>query len=404
MNNKVIWILNQTAGKPDSGWGERHYNFSKYWIKKGYDVKIISGSYNHLFINQPKTSNRWFTYETVEEGITFCWVKTPKYYNGGWRKFLSNFIFMLKILFLSHHKLGKPTNIIVSSMPIFPILNGYIFKKRFKAQKLFIEIRDLWPLTPIHLKGYATRHPLVKIVGWFEKFGYQKSDVIVSLLPNAHKYIDKISGDPSKFNWISNGIDENLLENEQLPESIINQIPVNKFIVGYTGTMGMANALEYLIEASILIKEKTDVHFVLVGDGYLKKNLIDQTLGNTNITFIHKINKNQVQNMLKLFDICFIGRNDTKLFDYGVASNKYFDYMLASKPILESSNAIKSPAELSGCGLIVKPESGNAIVEGIYKFQSLTTQQLGNMGTDGCRYVKKYHNFEFLSDKYLKLF
>ena len=244
----------------------------------------------------------------------------------------------------------------------------------------------------------------MKIVGWFEKFGYQKSDVIVSLLPNAHTYIDKISGDPSKFNWISNGIDENLLGNEQLPESIINQIPVHKFIVGYTGTMGMANALEYLIEASILIKEKTDVHFVLVGDGYLKNNLIDQTLGNTNITFIHKINKNQVQNMLKLFDICFIGRNDTKLFDYGVASNKYFDYMLASKPILESSNAIKSPAELSGCGLIVKPESGNAIVEGIYKFQSLTTQQLGNMGTDGCRYVKKYHNFEFLSDKYLKLF
>jgi hypothetical protein len=24
-NRKTIWVLNQFAGKPDSGWGERHY-------------------------------------------------------------------------------------------------------------------------------------------------------------------------------------------------------------------------------------------------------------------------------------------------------------------------------------------------------------------------------------------
>ena len=162
---------------------------------------------------------------------------------------------------------------------------------------------------------------------------------------------------------ISNGIDENLLEEKKLSAKIIAKIPQNKFIVGYAGTMGMANALEYLIEASILMKENTTVHFVLVGDGYLKEKLVQQTFGNKNITFIDKIEKSQVQHVLRHFDVCFIGRSNTKLFDYGVGSNKYFDYMLAKKPILESSNRIKSPAELSECGINVIPENGIAIVQ-----------------------------------------
>ncbi|WP_456377216.1 glycosyltransferase family 4 protein [Lutibacter sp.] len=404
MHKKIIWVLNQTAGKPDSGWGERHFNFSKYWIEKGYDVKIISGSYNHLFINQPKVLNKTFTIEKVEKGITFCWVKIPKYDGGSVFKLWSMIVFAFRILFLKSNKLGKPSIIIVSSMPIFQILSGIYLKRKFKSEKLFFEIRDLWPLTPMYLSDYSKYNLMIIIMKWIEKVGYKKSDAIVSLLPNAHKYINKISKNPSKFHWISNGIDDKLLKKEKLSKHIHGMIPKNKFIIGYTGTMGMANALEYLIEASIKLKEDNSIHFVLVGNGYLKAKLKDLTRNNTNITFISKINKNQVQEVLNLFNICFIGRNDTKLFDYGVASNKYFDYMLAKRPILESSNSIKSPAELSKCGLRVKPESSTAIVKGIYKLQSMNPEQLNNLGIKGYNYVKKYHNFDYLSEKYLKLF
>jgi hypothetical protein len=404
MNNKVIWVINQTAGKLDSGWGERHYFLSKYWVQKGYDVKIISGSYNHLFKNQPEISNKVFTIEKVEQGITFCWVKIPKYDGGSVYKLWSMLVFAFKVLFLKTKQLGFPNIIIVSSMPIFPIITGLFLKKKLKAKKVIFEIRDLWPLTPMYLSGYSKLHPMVIFMKWVEKLGYVKSDEIVSLLPNAFTYINSISKKPEKLHWISNGIDEKLLVNEELPSSIIDQIPKNKFVIGYTGTMGMANALEYFIDASIEMKNDFTVHFVLVGNGYLKESLISKTLNNSNITFIEKINKNQVQNILQFFTVCFIGRNNTKLFDYGVASNKYFDYMLSSKPILESSNKIKSPTELADCGIIVKPESANAIVEGIYYLKNLDKNELNNLGLKGYNYVKKYYNFEFLSEKYRKLF
>lgn len=404
MDKKIIWIINQTAGKLDSGWGERHYFLSKYWVKSGYEVKIISGSYNHLFTNQPKVSNKTFTIENIEKGISFCWVKTPKYFDGGFRKFWSNFMFTLKLFFLPAIKLGKPDYIIVSSMPIFPIINGYLFRKKYNVKKLIVEIRDLWPLTPIYLKGYSTNNLLVKIVGWFEEFAYTKSDEIVSLLPNAGTYINSISKKPEKLHWIPNGIDKTLLVNEKLPLNIIHQIPKNKFIIGYAGTMGLANALEYFIEASILLKNDENFHFVLVGDGYLKTSLIQKTLGHKNITFISKIGKNQVQDMLSLFDVCYVGRFNIKLYDYGVSYNKYYDYMLSGKPILESSNKIKSPTELANCGIIVKPECAKAIVEGIYYLKNLEKKELDNLGLNGYNYVQKYHNFEFLSENYRKLF
>lgn len=405
MNQKIIWVLNMTSGKPDSGWGERHYYFSKYWVKKGYEVKIISGSYNHLFKNQPTINpNHKFTLEKVEDGITFCWVKIPEYDGGSIYKLWSMIRFAIRTRKLSTELLGKPDHILVSSMPLFPIITGVYLKRKLKAKKLFFEIRDLWPLTPMYLKGYSKWHPMVLIMAWVEKFGYKKADAIVSLLPNANKYIDKISKDPLKYFWIPNGIDESLLINEDLFVEDQNLIPKDKFIIGYTGTMGMANALEYLIDCSILLKENKEIHFVFVGDGYLKEELQNKVAKNNNVTFIGKINKNQVQNMLKNFSVCFVGRNNTPLFDYGVSSNKFFDYMLAKKPVISSSNKIKDPVELSGCGFVVEPENAEAIQKAILKLQRMSIKEREDIATKGYDYVTKYHNFDYLSNLYVNLF
>ena len=288
-------------------------------------------------------------------------------------------------------------------MPIFPILNGLFYKRKFKKARLIIEIRDLWPLTPIHLKGYSKNHPFIKVLRWFEEIAYVKSDKIVSLLPNASKYITKISKDKSKFNYIPNGINESLVGNEALPQNIINLIPKDKFIVGYAGTIGFANAMEHLIEASLNIKEN-NIHFVIVGDGSLKKSYQNRVKNSKNITFINKIKKTQVQNILKHFDVCYLGRYKSPLYSHGVSYNKYFDYMLAKKPILESSELIRDQVELSGCGIIVPPENKESIISGILKLYKMDKFELETLGNRGYAFVKKYHDYDYLSKLYINLF
>ncbi len=399
---KNIWIINQFAGTPTSGWGERHYYFSKNWIKQGYNVTIISGSYNHVFNELPNAPNQ-FNIENVE-GTNFCWVKTPKYNPKSILRFWSFMVFAIKVYFSPIKLIGKPDIIVVSSMPIFPVLTGYWLKLRYNAKAFLFEIRDIWPLTLILLGGVSKNHPAARLIGWFEKFGYKKADKVVSLLPNAKSHIEEIAKAGSKFVYIPNGLDEGVLNKELAPLEYLEQIPTDRFVIGYTGTLGLANALEYFVEAAGLLKDDPRFFFVIVGEGYLKEELMNQSKEFGNILFFPKVRKNQVASFLQKFDLCFVGRNDTPLFKHGVSANKYFDYMLASKPILDSNNLIKDPVELSGCGLIVKPDSADTIKEGIILMHSLGSEELMLMGQKGKEFVKEFHNITFLSNEYVKLF
>jgi glycosyltransferase involved in cell wall biosynthesis len=397
-----IWVINQFAGKPTSGWGERHYYFSKNWIQKGYNVTLISGSYNHVFNELPDAPNQ-FNFENVE-GTPFCWVKTPKYNPKSFLRFWSFLVFAFKVYFLPISRLGKPDIIVVSSMPIFPILTGYLLKVRYKAKALFFEIRDIWPLTLVLLGDVSKSHPAVKFIGWFEKFGYKKADKIVSLLPNAAEHFEDVADAGAKFVYIPNGLDEEVLVKESAQAGDLERIPIDKFIIGYTGTLGLANALEYFVEAAGILRDDPRFFFVLVGEGYLKKQLEEVSKDYRNITFLPKVRKNQVASYLEKFDVCFVGRNDSPLFKHGVSANKYFDYMLASKPILDSNNLIKDPVELSSCGVIVQPDSASAIVKGILDIYSMSKDEREKMGALGKEYVQKYHSIKNLSNQYINLF
>ena len=77
---------------------------------------------------------------------------------------------------------------------------------------------------------------------------------------------------------------------------------------------------------------------------------------------------------------------------------------LLEKPILDSNNFIKDPVELSGCGIIVKPDSAQAIVDGIEQFYNMTAGNRDKIGELGRKYVLDKHNMEFLANKYSKLF
>ncbi len=402
MSVKNIWVINQFAGSPTSGWGERHYYFAEYWLQAGYRVNIISGSYNHMFSNNVN-ANGTYTIENIN-GRQFCWTNTPRYNAQSIKRFWSMMVFAWRMLRLPVKELGKPDYIVVSSMPIFPIITASMLKRKYSANKLVFEIRDLWPLTPIYLGGYSKNHPFILMLAWIEKFGYKKADRIVSLLPNADKYINNISGRPEKFAYIPNGLSEDILVNEQISEETRSKIPSGKFIVGYAGTLGLANALEYFVDAAALVPADANIHFVVIGDGYMKKELEERAKATNNITFIGKIPKNQVQDVLRFFDVCFVGRNDSPLFEHGVSANKYFDYMLAGKPILDSNKLIKDPVELSGCGIIVQPNSAQAIADGVMQFFNMSPAERQAMGCKGAEYVRRHHSIRFLANKYLEVF
>lgn len=400
MPKKTVWFINDYAGSPYHGMEFRNYYIAKELVKHGYEVYIISASYMHLFKTLPSI-NGSFTHENLD-GINYVWVKVPKYKSSTDKKrVLKWFVFSVKLLLLPFENLSKPDVIVASPMATFLALPSYLLAKKYKA-KFFYEVKDIWPLSLMELGGFSSKNPIIAMMSFCEKFAIKKSDKVISSLQNYGKHLEQDLNLKKEFEWICNGVDLEELESaEPLSKELLGQIPKDKFIVGYTGTVGIANSISTFCEAADILREEKEILFIIVGDGKQKENLVKTYAHLDNILFVSPIPKDQIQSILKIFDLCFIGLRKEKLFKYGVSPNKLFDYMYSSKPILyaieSGENNIVSRAK---CGVSIKAEDSRALANEIYKLSNTSKESLDQMGTNGRRYVLENFTYSKLAKKY----
>ena len=398
---KNLLVINQFASVPYNqfGAGERLYHLSPYLGENGYYVTVISGGYNHLFKKFPNTS-RTFNPEKFPYA-NYVWVKLRKYkVNSFLGRVISWFEFLIKLFFIKLEK--RPDIILVSSMSLLPIIYAVWIKMKYKS-KFVLEIRDIWPLTPIEIGGYSKNNPLIFFLRKIEILGYKKADYILSVLPGFGKYLKENGFGSKSFKWIPNGVvlDENLSQNNsdiKFSDEFFNVV--------YTGAIGKANALEYLIEAARILSvdpNSSYIMFHIVGNGPERSQLELSCRDLKNVKFHGSIPKNEIQSVLKCADLCYIGWHKRKIYNYGVSANKYNDYMLSKTPLLSSSNIIDDPVILSQSGIHVPAESPVEIAESIKIFSKLPASDKELFGNNGYSFVKNSQTYEKISESYVSV-
>jgi len=405
MQKKSVWLINQYLCTPElNGDGHRHSFLAEEWIKKGYDVTLITSSFSHVPYRENKFKG---LFKIVNGNIRTLLIKGNKYSDTqGVTRILSWLIFCFLLFFIPSKKIPKPDIIIVSSNSLLPILNVvFFFKKKFKEAKFILEIRDIWPLTLIEIGGFSQKNIFIKILAWVEKLGYKKADYIVSLLEHTNLHIKSILKHKNfNYKWISNGYQ---LQKEsyykEMPLSHSQKIPKDKFIVGYAGSLGKANAMEFLLDAFKRL-DKNKFSLCLLGIGDEMENLKNRTEGFDNIVFLGKIKKNQVLAFLKKCDLLYLGIRNLPLYRFGISMNKTFDYMYSEKPIIISvpnkQNIIKS----ANCGITVEPENENSLIEKIIAFEKMNQNDRTLMGKKGKTHLLNHFTYENLSNNYIEIF
>jgi len=399
---KTIWIINEYAGAPAYGMELRHYYISKELARKNYNVFIITASFSHL-LSTPKDLKKDYELEKID-GVNYVWIKTLKYKNAhSLKRILKWFQFSTRLYFLQFKKfIERPDFIIASSPEILHLVPSFLLSKKFKSKFIF-EVRDIWPLSLIEVGSLKNKNPLIFLMKKIERFAYKNADCVVSLLPNIESYLIENKVHVKKLVLIPNGIDKKEYDNiEKLDNKITSLIPGNRFIVTYAGTFGAANALEYLLKAASLLKDYKDIHFILVGKGMEENNLkeLAKNLKLNNISFIPPVSKSQVQGILKLCNVCYIGWKKEKIYKYGISANKIFDYMYSEKPILHSYSGKADLIKQANCGITVEAENPEVIADAILKLYNMPEEQRNILGKNGKEYVLKYHTFEKLAEKF----
>ena len=403
-----ILLINHYAGAPQYGMEYRPYYLAREWVKMGHKVVITSASFSHLRSKQPKVNGN--ISEELIDDIQYIWIKTPSYEGNGIRRVQNMLTFVGKLISLSRRlsKKLKPDVVIASSTYPLDIFPAYLVS-RFSKAKLIFEVHDLWPLTPIELGKMSKWHPFIVILQIAEDFAYKHADKVISILPKALEYMVSRGLDPKKFVYIPNGIDIDEWQSfdTQLPKEhkeIIERLKKEgKFLVGYTGSFGVANALDYFVESTNYLKD-LPVVLILVGQGPEKEKLQKYVEENNlnNVVFLPPVPKNSIPELLSKMDILYISLRKSPLFRFGISPNKLFDYMMAGKPIINAISAGNDLVAESGCGISIPPEDPVAIAEAIKKLIDMSPLEREEMGRRGREYVIKNHDYKVLAKRFLE--
>jgi glycosyltransferase involved in cell wall biosynthesis len=401
--SSVIWYISKyVVPQSAAPAGVRGFCLLQEFVRKGHTCFLFTSDSNH-FGNMPILKTKMELEDA--DGVHVIWLRTLKYQGShSLRRILSWIDFELKLWVLPKKAFRNPDIVIASSLSLLSILNGIFLKRKFGA-KLVFEVRDIWPLTLIETGKFSRYNPCIIFLAWVEKFGYKQADLIVGTMPNLQLHVANVLGFPKPVHCIPQGVDASQAENQESASDSYLQtyIPEGKFIVCHAGSIGIANALDTLFDCAQLMKNNTNVHFLILGEGPMKSAYQKKCTELSNITFAPRIAKSQVQSVLQRCDLVYFACHASKLLEFGQSLNKIIDYMLSGKPVVASYSGFPSMINEADCGSYVPAYDAPALQNEILKYAALPSRDRDEIGARGREWVLRNRSFSTLADRYLQL-
>lgn len=405
-----ILLINHYAGSNEYGMEYRAYYIAKEWVKQGHKVTIVAATFSHLRLKNPIVEKNYQV--EIIDGIKYIWLKTP-HYVGALKRILNMGVFVRKLNKYAKRLSREERPELVIAGSCYPLDNYAAHKiAKLSGAKYTYEVRDIWPLSPKLIGGYSDYHPFIWVMQRAEDYAYKHVDKVVSLLWNAEGHMLERGLAKGKFVCVPNGYNpEDWTEdkfNLLLPEEHQKTFDSlkDKIIVGFAGGFAASGNVISLVKAATELKNRTDIHFVLVGKGpelpSYEKVIDEYHL--RNITILPSVPKKLIPAVIKHFDIAHIGGLHSELHQYGTSYNKMTDYMLCSLPIVQSVDEPGSAVERVGCGIRVEAENVDAIVKAIIKLADMTTEEREQMGCKGKEYVVNNLSWSKLAHDFLDPF
>lgn len=391
--NKSVWVLNHYAMEPSGAGGTRHYSLARHLGQNGWDAELFASSIEYNTGRQRLKEGEEYKREVIE-GVPFTWVMCPPYQGNGAGRMRNMLTFSWKMLRADAVRvLPEPDIVIGSSVHPFAAWAGALLAKRYRVPFVF-EVRDLWPQTLVDMGTLSDKGLTTRLLRMLEKWLYRKASRIVVLLPEAHRYICPLGIPAEKIAWIPNGVE---LDDYPPPPA---KKEAEKFTLMYFGAHGGANGLDNLLDAMKLLKDEP-VELRLIGDGPAKEGLLEKAREEdiANVSFEDPVPKSAIRALASEADIFLFNLIDAPVFNFGISSNKLFDFMAAARPIVFCCDSSNNPVAEAEAGITVPPSDLEALAEAVKSLVAMTPEGRRELGQRGREYVEKMHAFSNLAAK-----
>jgi len=271
---------------------------------------------------------------------------------------------------------------------------------------VILNLQDILPEAAVHT-GLLKNKTLIRVFAALEKFAYQTATKI-SVITDG--FIDNLIGKgvpASKLELIPNWVDINFIR--PLPKDNFfrasNQL-AGKFVVLYSGNIGLTQGLETVIEAANHLRSIPDIVFVIVGEEKALKDLhlYCQACHTDNVLLLPFQPREQLPEMLAAADVGLVMQKHN-VISFNMPSK--IQLLLASgRPIIASvpeSGAAAKTIQKSGGGVVIPPEDPQALAAAILELYHYP-DQAEKLSVQGRKYAIANYSFEQALNQYEKLF
>jgi len=340
--------------------GTRSYEFGRYLAGKGHEVTMItSGVANAEFPLGPDGKDGQYEVDgirilSVAGGYNDPYMGTRM---GGLRRMLKFCGFCRAAVRAGKDEIPPPV-VFATHTPLTVGWAGATLARHFGMPFVF-EVRDLWPEALVNVG--ALHNPVA--IGLMKRAArriYREANHIIALSPGIKQGIVQAGIDEEKITVIPNASDLDLFRPDLDGTPSREKLGLGKrFAAIYFGAMGMANGLEYVIEAAKILADRKnkDIVIVLHGDGGRRRKLEEMAHRSklANVVFSDLVpDKDQIARIVAGCDVCLTIYRAAK--EQTWSPNKMFDALAAGKPVLINVGGwLGETVERNECGLRVDP-------------------------------------------------
>ncbi|PFO15342.1 glycosyltransferase WbuB [Priestia megaterium] len=316
-------------------------------------------------------------YKEEINGVKVIRIRVPEFSKSNKLSRVKNILSYFIGAMIATFKVGKMDYVYSISQP--PILGGLlgVWGKWMKRAKYIYNIQDFNPEQTMAV-GYSKNKLVLKAMMMFDKFSCRQADKVIVV---GRDMVETLKGrfkgrKVPNHTFINNWIDEKEIyplpaDHEKVVAFKEKYGLQDKFIIMYSGNLGLYYDLENLMNVIEKFKDRDDVVFAFIGEGTIRESLVQYKEKNNlqNVRFIPYQDKSDLIYSLNAGDVHWC-LNAKGIKGVSVPS-KLYGIIAAGKPIigaLEAGSEARLIIEDTNCGYVTEPGNYKEIEAIIEKF------------------------------------
>ena len=394
-----VLYFHQHFSTPKGATGIRSYEMAKALVKRGHQVTMVCGSYGAGQTGIDEPFEKGIRKGNVD-GIDVIEFDLAYSNSDGFLKRSVSFMkFAVRSIGIAMS--AKYDLIFATTTPLTAGIPG-IFARWLRRKPFVFEVRDLWPELPKAM-GVIRNPVILWAMAVLERTSYRSAHRCIGLSPGIVDGIASTGKSTKDITMIPNGCDLNIFDQTSAawrPPGVAD----SDFMAIFTGTHGIANGLDAVLDAAAVLKRKNinNIKLVLVGQGRCKDSLKaradKEDLGN--VIFHDPVDKAKLSGLMSSADIGMQVLANVPAFYYGTSPNKFFDYISSGLPVINNYPGwLADMITENAIGYVVEPNNPEAFADALTKAAS--SDQLDEMGARAKELAKRRFNRADLSGDFV---